>query len=79
MAANPNPDTACNPGALDLLLRALCQRLKTASGWIDWDDIRDRPRWRRGAITLDGRFTVDELRALILCAGHACRGRGDGE
>ncbi|MBI0329152.1 hypothetical protein [Burkholderia plantarii] len=50
--------------------RAARRLLRGASGWIDWDDVYDRPDWCRGAITLDGRFTIDELRALILFAGH---------
>ncbi|MBN3728739.1 hypothetical protein [Burkholderia sp. Ac-20379] len=44
--------------------------LKAASGWIEWNEAHDRPDWRRGAVTLDGRFSVEELRALILFAGH---------
>lgn len=42
--------------------------LRSRGGWIEWDALRDCPDWQRGKIALDGRFSMDELRALILFA-----------
>ncbi|MGS1002044.1 hypothetical protein [Burkholderia glumae] len=39
--------------------------LRGAPGWIDWDAAHNRPNWVGGRITLDGRFSVDELLALL--------------
>ncbi|WP_232478114.1 hypothetical protein [Caballeronia calidae] len=39
--------------------------LKRAEGWIDWSQARNVPNWQQGKIVLDGRFSADELRALI--------------
>ncbi len=39
--------------------------LSQAEGYIDWDDIRDCPQWYRSKVILEGRFTSDELRAII--------------
>jgi hypothetical protein len=41
------------------------QILNQAGGWIDWNDIASRPNWVGGKIVLDGRFSADELRAII--------------
>jgi hypothetical protein len=41
------------------------QFLSRARGWIDWDHHRNLPNWQGGSIILDGRFTVEELKALI--------------
>lgn len=41
-------------------------------GRIAWDRQHDRPDWLNGQILLGGRFTLDELRALVaLSAGSA--------
>ncbi|WP_434115674.1 hypothetical protein [Paraburkholderia caffeinilytica] len=45
--------------------------LRGAGGWIDWDNVGDRPDWQCGGIVLDGRFTLDELRAILVFARHA--------
>ena len=42
--------------------------LRGAPGWIDWDAARNRPNWVGGRVTLDGRFSVDELLALLTLA-----------
>ncbi len=39
--------------------------LKQTDGHIDWNDARDCPAWYLSKIYLDGRFTADELRAII--------------
>ncbi|MCA8407952.1 hypothetical protein LGN09_23890 [Burkholderia cenocepacia] len=39
--------------------------LKQTDGHIDWNDARDCPAWHLSKIYLDGRFTADELRAII--------------
>jgi hypothetical protein len=38
---------------------------RNSDGWIDWSDILNCPRWIDGKIQLDGRFTADELRAIL--------------
>lgn len=38
---------------------------KQAEGWIEWNDARDCPQWIGSKIHLDGRFTADELRAIL--------------
>jgi hypothetical protein len=40
--------------------------LKHAAGHVDWNNARNVPNWQGGRIILDGRFTTDELRAIIL-------------
>lgn len=40
--------------------------LNQRAGWIDWSTARDVPNWLGGRINLDGRFTADELRAILL-------------
>lgn len=42
--------------------------LRSRDGWVAWDALRDCPDWQMGTIALDGRFSMDELRALILFA-----------
>lgn len=39
--------------------------LRQADGHIDWNNARDCPAWYLSKIYLDGRFTADELRAII--------------
>lgn len=39
--------------------------VKHAEGWIDWNDISNKPNWQNGKIILDGKFSADELIALI--------------
>ncbi|AJW96386.1 hypothetical protein [Burkholderia gladioli] len=39
--------------------------LRQAPGWVDWNAARNAPNWVGGRITLDGRFSVDELLALL--------------
>ncbi|WP_186099763.1 hypothetical protein [Burkholderia gladioli] len=39
--------------------------LSQAEGYIDWDDVRDYPLWYHSKIMLEGRFSADELRAII--------------
>lgn len=39
---------------------------QSADGWIDWNNARNVPDWQGGRIILDGRFTADELRAILL-------------
>lgn len=39
---------------------------KNADGHIGWNDARDVPDWQGGKIVLDGRFSADELRAILL-------------
>jgi hypothetical protein len=46
------------------------QFLNQAKGWIDWNHHRNLPNWQGGSISLDGRFTVDELKALIVAQGR---------
>ncbi|GAB7537846.1 hypothetical protein [Burkholderia sp. 3C] len=67
-----NVSTRRRPERGDSAHGAARRTLRAARGWIEWDDLRDRPDWGRGTVTLDGRFTLDELRALILLAGHGC-------
>jgi hypothetical protein len=43
---------------------------KNAAGWIDWNDARKVPNWQSGHIILDGRFTADELRAILFFEGN---------
>lgn len=38
---------------------------KHADGWINWDNFRNCPAWSGGKIILDGRFSADELRAIL--------------
>lgn len=33
--------------------------------WIDWDQREKRPCWACGIITLDGTFTVEQLKAIL--------------
>ncbi len=73
MEAKLKLDPARKPVCAEPVELAARRTLKGAAGWIDWDDVRDCPGWCRGAITLDGRFTVDELRALLQFADR--RGR----
>ncbi|WP_176704054.1 hypothetical protein [Burkholderia singularis] len=41
-------------------------------GRVAWDRQHDRPGWLNGQILLGGRFTLDELRAIVaLSAGGA--------
>lgn len=42
--------------------------LSMAPGWIEWSVRGDCPDWQNGRIALDGRFTVDELRAVLAFA-----------
>lgn len=39
--------------------------LRQTDGHIDWNDARDCPAWHLSKIYLEGRFTSDELRAII--------------
>ncbi len=39
--------------------------LNQAEGWIDWNDVAGCPNWVSGKIVLDGRFSAEELRAII--------------
>jgi hypothetical protein len=39
--------------------------LNQKMGWIDWNNARNIPNWQGGRINLDGRFTTDELRAIL--------------
>lgn len=40
-----------------------------ADGWMDWDNIRNCPSWVGGEIILDGRFSAEELRAILQFEG----------
>lgn len=42
--------------------------LHQAPGWIDWNPAHDMPNWIGGRVTLDGRFSVDELLAILMLA-----------
>ncbi|GAB7535904.1 hypothetical protein AB4851_08965 [Burkholderia sp. 22PA0099] len=42
-----------------------------APGWVDWNPSRDVPNWTGGRVTLDGRFSADELLAILALARHA--------
>lgn len=44
---------------------AILRSENSDGGWIGWDDGADKPDWQCGTVTLDGRFTADELRALL--------------
>jgi hypothetical protein len=46
--------------------------LRQADGWIDWNDVQNAPDWRQGKIVLDGRFSADELCALIELKRNTC-------
>jgi hypothetical protein len=39
--------------------------LNQKSGWVDWNNAKNVPNWQGGRIILDGRFTADELRAIL--------------
>lgn len=39
--------------------------LRQVSGHIDWNNIRDCPAWHLSKIYIEGRFSSDELRAII--------------
>lgn len=39
--------------------------LRQADGHIEWSNSRDCPAWYLSKIYLEGRFTSDELRAII--------------
>ncbi|WP_179949900.1 hypothetical protein [Burkholderia sp. MSMB1072] len=39
--------------------------LRQTDGHIDWSNARDCPAWYLSKIYLEGRFTSDELRAII--------------
>lgn len=39
--------------------------LAQADGWISWDNAHNLPDWKSGKIVLDGRFSADELRAIL--------------
>lgn len=45
--------------------------LHQAPGWVDWNPAHDMPNWTGGRVTLDGRFSVDELLAILALARHA--------
>ncbi len=57
---------AQEPGS-DRLLSAAYARaiLSLSDGWFRWNSVWDCPDWVGERIELDGRFTVDDLRALI--------------
>ncbi|WP_231752964.1 hypothetical protein [Burkholderia sp. TSV86] len=42
--------------------------LRGSGGWIVWNGFRDCPDWSNGQIQLDGRFSMDELRAILAFA-----------
>ncbi len=39
--------------------------LRQADGYIDWDSNRNCPAWYLSRIYIEGRFTSEELRAII--------------
>lgn len=39
--------------------------LRQADGYIDWDHTHHRPNWYKEHIILEGRFTLNQLQALI--------------
>jgi hypothetical protein len=39
---------------------------RQADGHIAWNDARNVPDWQNGKIALDGRFSADELRAILV-------------
>lgn len=34
-------------------------------GWISWDNEKDSPNWAGEYVTLDGRFTPEQLHAIL--------------
>lgn len=49
--------------------------LRQSDGHIDWSSARDCPAWYLSKIYLEGRFTSDELRAIIEFEGKIRRSR----
>lgn len=58
-------DVAVDDGNAKVLESTALRILRGRGGWVAWDASRDCPDWQMGTIALDGRFSVDELRALM--------------